>query len=380
VKAPQQLRRPENWQDFESLCKKLWGEIWNCPEIRKNGRQGQSQNGVDIYGIPSFDKEYYGIQCKGKDEYTHKQFSNSEIDIEIEKARNFKPKLKKLYFATTAIKDVNIEEYIRIKNIEHLKNGIFEVHIFSWEDIVDLIDENKKTHDWYVKSQNYKRNQSVRLTFQNNSEELTLKAIFRQTITHFEHRMIPVDPLFKMLDSYQHMFPLITPPLSLTSIFNSNRINHSYCEFYLRLHNTGIDPIEEYKIFLKFDGEFHSIDTVTKGGLLASQIHFTYDTFINQENKTGNIVPKSNIIVGDESVGFDDIVIKPCPKPCLILIDWKLISKDFKEQGQLRLNIEIEIKKVYKTILVDDQSKVGTKEGEIEDYITDSNRKDLNDV
>jgi hypothetical protein len=49
MKAKKQLRKPENWQDFESLCKKLWGEIWNCPEIKKNGRKGQPQHGVDIY-------------------------------------------------------------------------------------------------------------------------------------------------------------------------------------------------------------------------------------------------------------------------------------------------------------------------------------------
>jgi len=64
------IRKPENWQDFENLCKKLWGEIWDCAEIKKNGRSGQNQQGVDVYGIPKFDTEYYGIQCKGKDDYT----------------------------------------------------------------------------------------------------------------------------------------------------------------------------------------------------------------------------------------------------------------------------------------------------------------------
>ena len=33
------IRQPENWQDFESLCKKLFGELWGCPlKIKKNGR------------------------------------------------------------------------------------------------------------------------------------------------------------------------------------------------------------------------------------------------------------------------------------------------------------------------------------------------------
>ncbi len=62
-----QLPKPENWQDFESLCKKLWG-IPN--KIKKNGRSGQPQHGVDIYGIPKRETEYWCIQCKGKDEYT----------------------------------------------------------------------------------------------------------------------------------------------------------------------------------------------------------------------------------------------------------------------------------------------------------------------
>ena len=62
MKSSKTLRKPSNWQDFETLCKKLWGEIWNCEEIKKNGRLGQKQDGVDIYGIPEGEKQYYGIQ------------------------------------------------------------------------------------------------------------------------------------------------------------------------------------------------------------------------------------------------------------------------------------------------------------------------------
>jgi len=80
------IQRPENWQDFESLCKMLWGEIWQCDEIQKNGRSGQSQNGVDVYGIPVNEVAYYGIQCKGKDEYINVNFTTNEIDIELAKA------------------------------------------------------------------------------------------------------------------------------------------------------------------------------------------------------------------------------------------------------------------------------------------------------
>ena len=176
------LRRPTNWQDFESLCKKLWGEIWEYPETKKNGRSGQNQFGVDVYGIPKNETEYFGIQCKGKDEYTDKQFTEKEIEEEIAKALLFQPKLKKFYLATTAVKDTKIEQFIREKNVEHISKGIFEVHIFCWEDIVDLIDENKQTYNWYVKNINYKTRKAVKVTFQNNTTDLIITPKFKKTI------------------------------------------------------------------------------------------------------------------------------------------------------------------------------------------------------
>ncbi|MDP9959307.1 hypothetical protein J2T04_001186 [Chryseobacterium lathyri] len=31
MKASINIHPPKNWQDFETLCLKLWGEIWNIP-------------------------------------------------------------------------------------------------------------------------------------------------------------------------------------------------------------------------------------------------------------------------------------------------------------------------------------------------------------
>ena len=31
-----------------------------------SGRLGQDQSGIDVFGIPSGESVYYGIQCKGK--------------------------------------------------------------------------------------------------------------------------------------------------------------------------------------------------------------------------------------------------------------------------------------------------------------------------
>lgn len=82
--APMQLKKPSNWQDFEKLCKLLWGEIWDCSDsIKRHGRQGQNQHGVDVYAYVDKYKGYCGVQCKGKDEYTNAQLTKDEIDKEI---------------------------------------------------------------------------------------------------------------------------------------------------------------------------------------------------------------------------------------------------------------------------------------------------------
>ena len=47
------LPPPTDWQKLERLCRDLWAEIWADPNTLANGRLGQSQNGVDVYGIPT---------------------------------------------------------------------------------------------------------------------------------------------------------------------------------------------------------------------------------------------------------------------------------------------------------------------------------------
>mgnify|MGYP002866558265 CR=1 FL=1 len=82
--APTLINKPSNWQDFEELCKLLWGEIWNCEDsIKRHGRQGQNQHGVDVYAYVEKYNGYCGIQCKGKDDYTNAKLTENEIDEEI---------------------------------------------------------------------------------------------------------------------------------------------------------------------------------------------------------------------------------------------------------------------------------------------------------
>ncbi len=50
---------------FEHLCRDIWKNDKNHYElVAFNGRPGQSQDGVDIFGREIDSKKWFGIQCK----------------------------------------------------------------------------------------------------------------------------------------------------------------------------------------------------------------------------------------------------------------------------------------------------------------------------
>ena len=56
-----QIPPPENEYEFENLCLDLY-KLEFGDKTQKNGRQGQSQSGVDIF----CSDQHIGIQCKKK--------------------------------------------------------------------------------------------------------------------------------------------------------------------------------------------------------------------------------------------------------------------------------------------------------------------------
>lgn len=376
MQAPKTLRRPSNWQDFEMLCCKLWGEIWNCPEIKRNGRSGQAQKGVDIYGMPSSDDHYYGIQCKGKDEYSNKQFTEEEISAEIELAKGFVPPLKKLYFATTAQKDVKIEEFVRICNVKNRANGIFEVHLFSWEDIVEKIDENRETHDWYINSQGFKQNKKVKIALQNNETEISLTPRFKRKRTVYyvkeEHDklMANINGMSAMVQSASGIMNFPYARISVPS-FREKTTNHSFVFVEIRIINTGSDPIENYKVLLEFTGNIQEIayTNVKTNFQIISRAGCVSTTYLNKEDYTGKLTPTSNILVGDDVFRSEDIFIKPHPEEQQIAIKCKLISKNFKFEDILTIILNPEIEYTSKEIAVEIIPTPRIEYGEFEDLI-----------
>lgn len=102
MKAKFAVPPPEDWIQFESVCKKVWGLLWNIPnEIDFNSNNSQGQQGIDIAGIPHGEKQYFGIQCKNKRLHLKtgekNKITTELIDDEIKKAFDFVPILSNPY-------------------------------------------------------------------------------------------------------------------------------------------------------------------------------------------------------------------------------------------------------------------------------------------
>ena len=118
---------------FEKFCEALWRNTLNDKyQIETFGRNGQTQHGVDVVCVSR--EEVIGIQCKRR-----KKLTTGMIDEEINKAKNFLPKLDKFILATTLDKDAKLQSHVFNKSIENQNNGLFKIEIIFWDGITDKI-------------------------------------------------------------------------------------------------------------------------------------------------------------------------------------------------------------------------------------------------
>ncbi len=135
------LPKPKNWQDFERSTRVLFECVLGDPNTQMNGRTGQSQNGVDVYGQRE-NKYWVGVQCKEK--YTD-NISDTELRTEVEKAKAFKPVVSEYYMVTTAPRDQKIQTTARLITKELSKTDHpIKVIVWGWDDIEEHASNYEK--------------------------------------------------------------------------------------------------------------------------------------------------------------------------------------------------------------------------------------------
>lgn len=135
-----QIVPPRDWAIFEDLCLAIFRAEWNDALALKNGRSGQQQHGVDVYGSPRPQRDlFYGVQCKGKDRNYGSKATLRELKVELAKAEKFTPVLTHWIFATSASKDGKLQKAARELSAEREAKGQFPVTALGWEDIQSLL-------------------------------------------------------------------------------------------------------------------------------------------------------------------------------------------------------------------------------------------------
>ncbi len=126
-----QVPPPKSWEEFEEICLSAAKHRWDSSKFFGNGRKGQAQDGVDIWGHDSVG-EHIGVQCKN----TLAGVSLTVVNDEIANAEGFKPKLDHLYISTTAPRDASLQRDVRLISIARKAAGNFQVDILFWDDVV----------------------------------------------------------------------------------------------------------------------------------------------------------------------------------------------------------------------------------------------------
>ena len=364
--AQSQMKKPSNWQDFEKLCKLLWGEIWVCEDtIKRHGRQGQNQHGVDVFSYVEKYSGYCGIQCKGKDDYTNAQLTESEIDAEIEKALDFEPKLKLLVFATTANKDAKIEGYIRNKDVENRAKGFFAVDIASWEDIVDQLERYRTTYNWYVNNCQFKDATDVHVSFE-GEDEITICPEYIRTTIHYEYREMS---LFEST-LQSKLKDLIIPNIGASMMpWNQPRqIDKRWCSLNIRIENIGKTVIKTPKLVVSFrlediveiDDDFCYCNTFGINEAAKAQINAGRDAkrevFQTYKNEL-EYRPKNSVFVQKDYRYFHMSIIPANGIQTFPLI-WNFLCEDYQKEGFLTINVKPIIEECTKTIVVNNESEL----------------------
>lgn len=141
---PQRFGIPWNEADFEKLCLNLLRHHWKRPQLQLYGKRGEEQTGVDIIDVGGEEK-LYGAQCKLKEE--SKNLPPAEIEAEVNKAKTFRPPLDKYAILTTGKVSTQAQRKVRELNRDHRSTRLFEIEIYHWGDICDLLQQYPEVYE-----------------------------------------------------------------------------------------------------------------------------------------------------------------------------------------------------------------------------------------
>lgn len=130
------FNRPRDWQAFERLTRDVFARITGDVHMDLNGRSGQPQSGVDVFGVDQRTRDRIGVQCRGRGDgssWTNSRVSPAELRDEVSKARNFYPKINVFVLLTTGPNDARLKKTAAKLDARHRRSNSFEVQVHGWD-------------------------------------------------------------------------------------------------------------------------------------------------------------------------------------------------------------------------------------------------------
>ncbi|KWS80243.1 hypothetical protein [Pseudomonas amygdali] len=121
-------------KEFEKFSLDLW--VAQNPRCKAtlNGRNGQTQNGVDV--VIRIRGQVIGIQCKAVASLTQGAF-----DEEVRRAEGYRPKLNELIIVTCAPHNAALVSHAESLTLQHQQTGVFSVSYHGWQDLLRILED-----------------------------------------------------------------------------------------------------------------------------------------------------------------------------------------------------------------------------------------------
>lgn len=132
TRAHMQIPPPKSWDEFEDIVVSALKLRWNAPGLQRYGRNGQAQQGVDIFGADEMARAA-GVQCKLM---VNGDFDSGALAKAVAAAEAFVPPLSTFLVATTGPRDAALQQAARKMSKVRVEKGQFSVGVIFWDDIV----------------------------------------------------------------------------------------------------------------------------------------------------------------------------------------------------------------------------------------------------
>lgn len=136
------IRVPKNDTDFEIKSVVLFRTLLKDPNVKRLGRSGQRQDGVDIVGHRNGNVScLVGVQCKLKG--PKERLTEKEVRDEVRKALKYKPALSEYFIITSAPNDTALDQLAQaLSRQQKVKRRKIRIEVWGWGVLEERMNED----------------------------------------------------------------------------------------------------------------------------------------------------------------------------------------------------------------------------------------------